>query len=75
MFERIIQKKLFEYIEQFLSPFLCRYRKGFNTQTALLGLNEKWKAPLDKKGYARSVKGIQHCQPSVTISKIKCIRL
>ena len=55
MFERIIQKKLFEYIEQFLSPFLCRYRKGFNTQTALLGLNEKWKAPLDKKGYARSV--------------------
>ena len=38
---------IFQYIEKILSPFLCGYRKGFSTQTALL---EKWKASLDKKG-------------------------
>ena len=32
-----------------LSKHLCTYRKGFNTQTALLYLIEKWKSILDKK--------------------------
>ena len=27
-----------------LPPFLCGYKKGFSTQTALLGLAKKWKA-------------------------------
>ena len=31
------------------------YRKGFSTQTALLGVAEKWKASLDKKGYTGAV--------------------
>ena len=52
IFERIMQKHLFQYIEKILSPFLCGYRKGFSIQTALLGLNEKWKTSLDKKGHA-----------------------
>ena len=30
---------------------LCGYRKNFSAQTALLGLAEKWKVPLDKMGY------------------------
>ena len=55
IFERIMQKQLFQYVEKFLSPFLCGYRKGFSTQTALLGLAEKWKASLDKKGYCAAV--------------------
>ena len=54
-FQRIRQKELFQYIEKILSPFLCGYRKGFSTQTALLGLVEKCKVSLDKKGYARAV--------------------
>ena len=41
VFERMTQKQLSEYIEKNLSPFLCGYRKGFNTQTALLELVEK----------------------------------
>ena len=44
-----MQKQTFQYIEKFLSSFLYGYRKGFSTQTALLGLVEKWKASLDKK--------------------------
>ena len=50
-----MQKQLFQYTEKILSPFLCGYKKGFSTQTALLGLAKNWKASLDKKGYAGAV--------------------
>ena len=33
IFKRIIQKQIIGYIGKFISPFLCGYRKGFNTQT------------------------------------------
>ena len=36
--ERIIQKQINDFIVSFLSPYLCGYRKGFNTQHALLTL-------------------------------------
>ena len=36
LFERIMQNKLFPYFEDFLSPFLCGYRKGYSTQYELL---------------------------------------
>ena len=51
VFERIIQKQFSSFINDFLSPYLCGYRKGFNTQYALLSLIEKWKKTLDNKGY------------------------
>ena len=47
IFEKIIQKQLGEYIEKYLSPFLCGYRKGFSTQTVLVSLKEKWQSCLD----------------------------
>ena len=34
-----------------MSPYLCGYRKGFNTQYALLSLIEKWKKTFDNRGY------------------------
>ena len=43
IFERLIQKQLHLYIDQYLSPHLCGYRKGFSTQTAILHLLEKRK--------------------------------
>ena len=51
----IMQKQIFQYIEKFLLPFLFGYRKGFNTQTARLGIVEKWKASLDEKKYTGAV--------------------
>ena len=36
IFKRLMQKEISEYINQFLSPFLCGYRKGFATKTALV---------------------------------------
>ena len=55
IFERIIQRQFSNYVDEFLSPYLCGYRKGFNTQYALLYLIEKWKKELDNKGYAGAI--------------------
>ena len=55
IFERIIQKQFSNFVDQFLSPYLCGYRKGYNTQYALLSLIEKWKKELDNKGCAAAI--------------------
>ena len=54
-FERIMHKQISQYISQFLSPYLSGYRQSFSTQQALVSLIEKWKAILDKNGYAGPV--------------------
>ena len=41
IFEQIMQKQITGYMGKFLSPFLFRYRKGFNAQYALLSLIER----------------------------------
>ena len=42
-------------MDSFLSLHLCRYRKGFSTQTALSSLIEKWKAVLDRKRFSPAI--------------------
>ena len=44
-----------QYMNSFLTPYLCGYRIGFSTQQALLSLTEKWKIVLDSKGYGGAV--------------------
>ena len=55
IFERIMHKEMNLYVDNFLSPYLYGYRKGFSTQQALLSLIEKCKNILDKKGYEEVV--------------------
>ena len=55
LFERLMQKQMVAYMEKFLSPYLCGYRKGFNAQYALLAMIEKWKKCLDGKGFAGAI--------------------
>ena len=55
IFERIMHKEMNLYVDNFLSPYLYGYRKGFSTQQALLSLIEKCKNILDKKGYEELV--------------------
>ena len=50
-----MQKQINGFISNYLSPYLCGYRKGYNTQQALLALIEKWKKNLDDKGYGGAV--------------------
>ena len=55
IFEKLMQKWINGYINNFSSPYLCGYRKGFNTQLALLSLTEKWKKVLDNKSFGGAV--------------------
>ena len=43
------------HIDQFLSTFICGYRKGFGTQQALLSLIEIWKNTLDQNGFGGAI--------------------
>ena len=52
IFERIMQKEIIDFIVNFLSPYLCGYRKVFNTQHALLTLVENWRKSLRNKGFS-----------------------
>ena len=40
IFERIMLNQVTDYMNEYLSPHLCSYRKGFSTQTALSSLIE-----------------------------------
>ena len=55
IFEKIMQRQISAYLEEYLSPFLCGYRKGFSAQHALLAMLEKWRISLDKGGYGGGV--------------------
>ena len=55
IFERVLQKQISRYMEIYLSPFLCGYRKGFNPQHALILLLEKWRMSLNKIGHGGAI--------------------
>ena len=55
VFEKIMQKRVINHVNTFLSPYLYGYKKGFSTQYALLSLLEKWKKTTDNKGFAGGV--------------------
>ena len=52
IFERILAKQINNYIDQFLSKYLCGFRKGYNPQHTLLVMIETMKICVDKKGTA-----------------------
>ena len=52
IFERLMHMQISAYIKEHLSPYLCGFRKGYNTQHALMLLIERWKMALDQQGYA-----------------------
>ena len=49
IFERLLCNQLMSFLENKLSKFLCAYRKGCNTEDALLRLLQNWRNHLDKK--------------------------
>ena len=55
IFERIIQCQITKYVETFLSPYLCGYRKGYSVQHALIMLLERWRISLDKNGFGGAI--------------------
>ena len=55
IFEKLMQAQISPYMETFLSPFLCGYRKGYSPQHALSAMLEKWKISCDKGGFGGGV--------------------
>ena len=49
VFERLLHKQMSLHVEEYLSPYLHGYRKGFSTQQALLSLLERWKNVSEKR--------------------------
>ena len=49
IFEKLLQHKPVNYIENYLSPHICGYRKWYSSQQALISLTENWKNSLEKK--------------------------
>ena len=47
IFERIIFRKILDYMESFLIKYQCGFRKGYSTQHCLLFMLEKWKRAVD----------------------------
>ena len=55
IFERLMYEQMYPFVERFLSPYLCGFRRGYSTQHALLNLVEDCRKALDKKGCAGAV--------------------
>ena len=55
IFERIIQGQIGDFVEKFLSPYLCGYRKGYSVQHALIASLEQWCISLDRNGFGGAV--------------------
>ena len=46
--------QIYAYIDKYLSPYLCGFRKGFSTHHCLVVMLERWKKALDKSKLARA---------------------
>ena len=55
IFELIMGMQLGSFVNDKLFKYMSGYRKGYNTQYALMALLEKWKQSLDNHGYAGAV--------------------
>ena len=47
IFERKMYDQISLYINKYLSPYLCGFRKGYSTQHCLTVMLERWKKALD----------------------------
>ena len=52
IFERIIHDQILIFVEQYLSPYLCGFRKEYSTQYCLIIMLERWKKALDNRKIA-----------------------
>ena len=50
-----MRRQIISYIDNYLSPLLCGFRKGYSPQNALICLIAKWKKNIDNRGYAGAV--------------------
>ena len=47
IFERTMYDQISNYIDKHLSPFLCGFRRGYNTQHCLTVMIDRWQKAID----------------------------
>ena len=52
IFERNMYEQISLYIDKYLSPFLCGFRKGYSTQHCLTVMLDRWKKAMDNSKLA-----------------------
>ena len=55
IFERKMYDQICTYMNDYLSNYLCGFRKGYSTQYCLIDMLEKWKRALDNRKLAGSL--------------------
>ena len=55
IFERNMYDQIYMYMNNHLSPYLCGFRKSYNTQHCLIAMLEKWKKAIDKHNLAGAI--------------------
>ena len=55
VYENILKTQLVEKIDNLFSPFICAYRKSYNTQHVLIRLSEEWRKNLDNNYFIGAV--------------------
>ena len=65
--DKLMKNQLNHFIQKHLTPFLCRYQKGYGTKQTLLALIESWKNNLDNKSFV-GVVSIDLCKALDTLN-------
>ena len=55
LYENIMNEQISAYMDGYLSPYLCGYRKGYGTQHCLLVMIEMWRKALDERKVAGAI--------------------
>ena len=55
IFERNMYNDINNYMAQYLSPYLCGFRKGYSTQHCLMAMIDSWSKALDKLDNAAAI--------------------
>ena len=55
IFERNMYNDINNYMAQYLSPYLCGFRKGYSTQHCLIAMINSWSKALDKNDNAAAI--------------------
>lgn len=55
IFERILQNQILDHMSEFLSKYLCGYRKGYSSQHALISMLERFRKSLDEKVFSAAM--------------------
>ena len=50
-----MQDQILSYMNKYLSPFLCGFRKGYSTELCLTVMLERWKKAMDKSKIAGAI--------------------